>query len=127
MPYHVSRERFAQLVERALAALPPEFARALEDEVRIEIRDRPTRRELRSLGLDDDELLLGLYQGHPLTERSVESSGCLPDVIYVFQEDCELVSDSEQQLIEEVRVTVLHELGHHFGLGEDELERLGYR
>lgn len=126
MPHHVSRERFAELVERAIAGLPPQFARALEEEVRIEIRDRPTRRELKSLGLDEDELLLGLYQGHPLTERSIESSGRLPDVIHVFQEDCELVSDSEAQLVEEVRVTVLHELGHHFGLDEDELSRLGF-
>jgi predicted Zn-dependent protease with MMP-like domain len=50
----------------------------------------------------------------------------MPDVIFIFQEDCELVSDSEQQLIDEVRVTVLHELGHYFGLDEDELDRLGY-
>jgi predicted Zn-dependent protease with MMP-like domain len=126
MPYHVSRERFAELVEQAIALLPPQFARALDEDVRIEIRDRPTRRQLRSVGLDEDELLLGLYEGHPLTDRSIESTGRMPDVIFIFQEDCELVSDSEQQLIDEVRVTVLHELGHYFGLDEDELDRLGY-
>lgn len=126
MPYHVSRQQFARLVERALASLPHQFARALDEDVRIEIRDRPTRKQLRSVGLDEDELLLGLYEGHPITDRSIESTGQMPDVIFIFQEDCELVSDSEQQLIDEVRVTVLHELGHHFGLDEDELDRLGY-
>jgi len=126
MPFHVSRERFAKLVEQAIASLPPQFAHALDEDVRIEIRDRPTRRQLRNLGLDEDELLLGLYEGHPLTDRSIETTGRMPDVIFIFQEDCELVSDSEQQLIDEVRVTVLHELGHYFGLDEDELDRLGY-
>jgi predicted Zn-dependent protease with MMP-like domain len=126
MAHHVSREKFAQLVERAIARLPRPFADALEDEVRIEIRERPTRQQLRSLEMDDDELLLGLYEGRPLTERSIETSGAMPDVIFIFQEDCELVSDSEQQLVEEVRTTVLHELGHHFGLDEDQLDELGY-
>jgi predicted Zn-dependent protease with MMP-like domain len=130
MPYHVSKARFAELVEQALAELPPQFARFLE-EVPLEIKDRPSRKLLRSLGMDDDELLLGLYQGHALTNRSVEYSAGTPgdsalDVIYIFQEDVELVSENEAQLKHEVRTTVLHEIGHHFGLDEDELDRLGY-
>src|SRR4051794_34999294 len=124
MPYHVSKARFAELVEQALAELPEPFATHME-EVSIEIRTRPTRRELRSVGLDDDELLLGLYKGVPLTERSVLNSGNLPDVVYVFQEDVELVSDSESQLIDEIRTTVLHEIGHHYGMTEDDLDELG--
>jgi predicted Zn-dependent protease with MMP-like domain len=125
VPYHVSKAHFATLVERALAGLPAPFSRVL-DEVPVEIRDRPTRRELRQLGLEDDQLLLGVYHGRPLTERSVEDSGRLPDVIYVFQEDVELCCESEADLIREVRTTVLHEIGHHFGLDEDELDKLGY-
>jgi predicted Zn-dependent protease with MMP-like domain len=121
----VSKAEFARLVERALKDLPAQFARALE-EVPIEILPRPTRRQLRELGLDDDELLLGLYVGVPLTERSVEDTGRLPDVIYVFQEDVELVSDSEADLVREVRTTVLHEIGHYFGMDEDDLEKLGF-
>ena len=81
---------------------------------------------LRSLGLEGDELLLGLYHGRPRTERSVEDSAPLPDVIYIFQDDVELASDSETELIEQVRTTVLHELGHHFGMSEDDLDALGY-
>ena len=125
MPHHVSKARFAELVERAAATLPAQFASALA-EVPIEIRNRPSPRMLRSLGLEDDELLLGLYHGRPRTERSVEDSGRLPDVIYIFQEDVELVSESEQDLIEQVRTTVLHELGHHFGMSEEDLDELGY-
>ena len=125
MAYHVSKAKFAQLVERALAELPEQFAEFLE-EVPVEIRDRPTRAQLRQLGLEKDELLLGLYTGVPRTERSVEHSGRMPDVIYIFQEDCELVSDSEEELVREVRTTVLHEIGHHFGMDEDDLDEVGY-
>ena len=125
MPHHVSKARFAELVDQAVRALPAQFAAAL-NEVPIEIRDRPSRKMLRSLGLEDDELLLGLYHGRPRTERSVEDSARLPDVIYIFQDDVELASDSEPELIEQVRTTVLHELGHHFGMSEDDLDALGY-
>jgi predicted Zn-dependent protease with MMP-like domain len=125
MAYHVSQGQFARLVERALAELPEPFAQYLE-EISIEIRERPTRRQLADLGLKDDELLLGLYHGRPRTERSVLDGPVMPDVIYIFQEDVELVSDSEQQLVNEVRTTVLHEIGHHFGMGEDDLDELGY-
>ena len=125
MAHHVSRAQFAQLVERALAELPTQFAEFLE-EVPVEIRDRSTAAQRRRAGVPRDGLLLGLYRGVPRTQRSVEHSGTLPDVIYVFQEDVELASDSEQDLVQQVRITVLHEIGHHFGLDEDELDELGY-
>jgi len=125
LPYPVSKQRFAQLVEEALRELPQPFAEHLE-EVSVEIKDRPTPKQLKQQGLKKDELLLGLYVGHPMTERSVEYSGVLPDAIYIFQEDIELVSQSEQELIQQVRTTVLHEIGHHFGMGEDDLDELGY-
>ena len=125
MPHHVTKAQFAKLVERALGELPAAFAEYLE-EIAVEIRDRPTRKQLAELGLKDDELLLGLYHGRPRTERSVLDGPAMPDVIFIFQEDVELVSDSEQQLVEEVRTTVLHEIGHHFGMDEDDLDELGY-
>ena len=125
MPFEVSKDRFAELVERALADVPPVFEPYLE-EVTIEVRDRPTRKQLRSVGLKDDELLLGLYHGRPRDERSVLDSGVMPDVIYIFQEDVEDASDDEDDLVEQVRITVLHEIGHHFGMDEDMLEELGY-
>lgn len=125
MPYQVPREEFDRLMKLAAATLPEQFRQAL-DVVRVEIRDRPTRRQLKSVGLDEDELLLGLYEGIPLTERSVNDGPVLPDVIYLFQHDIEDVSDNAEQLQEEVRITLLHELGHYFGLDEDELDELGY-
>jgi len=125
LPHRVSKQRFAELVEEALRELPEPFAAHLE-EMSVEIKDRPTDKQLKAQGLEDDELLLGLYVGHPMTERSVEYSGMLPDAIYIFQEDIELVSRSERELVEQVRTTVLHEIGHHFGMDENDLDDLGY-
>ena len=95
MAYHVSKAHFASLVERALSDLPAQFAEYLE-EVPVQIETRPTERLLRSLGLEDDELLLGIYQGASLMNR-VESEGRgspVPNHILIFQEDVEHVSDS---------------------------------
>jgi predicted Zn-dependent protease with MMP-like domain len=125
LAYHVSKQRFAQLVEEALLELPEPFASHLE-EVSVEIKDRPSDKQLKEAGLEEDELLLGLYVGHPLTQRSVEMSGALPDTIFIFQEDVELVSESEKDLVQQVRTTVLHEIGHHFGMDEDDLDEVGY-
>lgn len=125
MPFRVSKRRFGELVERALDELPEQFAELLE-EVPVEVRDRPTPAQLKQLGLSRGELLLGLYQGRPRTERSVEDSGRLPDVIYIFQEPIESVSAGEEELVQQVRKTVLHEIGHHFGMDEEDLDELGY-
>jgi predicted Zn-dependent protease with MMP-like domain len=125
LAHHVSKARFEQLVERALKELPERF-REIMDEVPLEIRPRPTRQQLKSVGLEEDHLLLGLYDGLPLTERSVEHSGVRPAVIYIFKEDIELASDTEAELVENVRTTVLHEIGHHFGMDEEDLDELGY-
>lgn len=127
MPCHVSKTKFAELVEQALAELPPQFAEFLE-EVPVQIETRPSRRLLRSQGMDDDELLFGIYQGASLLDRvEVEGRGSpMPNHILIFQEDHELACDSEAELVREIRTTVLHEIGHHLGLGEDDLDRLGY-
>jgi predicted Zn-dependent protease with MMP-like domain len=125
MAYRVSKPRFGELVERALDELPPEFADFLS-EVPVEVRDRPTAAQMASVGLEPRNLLLGLYQGRPRTQRSVEDSGRMPDVIHIFQDSIEQVCNSERELIEQVRKTVLHEIGHHFGMDEDDLQKLGY-
>ncbi len=125
MAYHVSKQDFFELVGRALALLPGQFAEFLE-EVPVEVRDRSTEKERESAGLSSGQLLMGLYRGRPRTTRSVEHSGNLPDLIYIFQEDIERASDCEEDLIEQVRITVLHEVGHHFGLNEEDLDELGY-
>ena len=125
MAHHVSKTRFGELVERAIAELPEQFA-AFLDEVPIEIRQRPSKEMLKKLGLREDELLLGLYTGQSLLDRSVMDMVRMPNVIFIFQEDVELVSDSEADLVREIRTTVLHEIGHHFGMDEADLDELGY-
>ena len=125
MAYHVSKQRFDELVQEALAGLPGEFSRYLE-EVPIEVHDRPAASQLRRLGMRQGGLLLGLYVGRPRTQRSVEESGRMPDVIYIFQDSIEAICRSEGELIEQVRKTVLHEIGHHFGLDEQDLSARGY-
>src|SRR4051812_20317613 len=113
MPYHVSKSRFGELVEQALAELPEEFVEFVE-EVPIEIHDSPTGQQRRILDSGERRggLLLGLYVGRPRTQRHVEDSGTMPDVIYIFQRPIEEVSESEEHLIRQVRTTVLHEIGH---------------
>lgn len=125
MAFHVSKSVFTELLERALAELPDEFAAFLE-EVPVEICDRPTRRQLDSVGVKRNGLLLGLYEGRPRTQRSVEHSGVMPDVIYIFQLPIEQICQNETELIRQVRTTVLHEIGHHFGMSEADLRQLGY-
>jgi predicted Zn-dependent protease with MMP-like domain len=125
MPWRVSKAKFGELVEQALETVPEPFQKFLE-EVPIEIRDRSTPYERKMAGVGPHGLLLGLYRGVARPDRSVEHSGRIPDVIYIFQEDIEQASDSEDSLLEQVRVTVLHEIGHHFGMSEEDLDELGY-
>jgi predicted Zn-dependent protease with MMP-like domain len=96
------------------------------EEVPVEVRDRPGPEQWRTLGAEPGGLLLGLYHGRPRTVRSVEDSGTMPDVIYLFQKNIEQVSNNEEQLVEQVRTTVLHEIGHYFGMSEEDLDELGY-
>jgi predicted Zn-dependent protease with MMP-like domain len=126
VPYQVSKAQFGDLVEAALRELPEPFAKFIE-EVPVEVWDRPSDDQLRRARVGRNGLLLGLYVGRPRTRRSVEDSGAMPDAIYIFQEPIQTVCNSEADLVRQVRVTVLHEIGHHFGLNEDDLTKLGYR
>jgi predicted Zn-dependent protease with MMP-like domain len=125
MAYHVGKTRFAELVDLALEDVPDAFRQYL-DEVRLEIADRPTPEQGSSVGLRSNSLLLGLYQGRPRTARSVMDSAVFPDVIWIFQDSIERIVADEAALVEQVRKTVLHEIGHHFGLSEEDLVGLGY-
>jgi predicted Zn-dependent protease with MMP-like domain len=120
----LSRRRFRQLVEQALAGIPEELRRAL-DNVHVVVEDWPTPEQLASVGLPEDGLLFGLYEGTPLPERGLEPP-LLPDRITLFQGPLEEACGTEEELREEIRRTVVHELGHYFGLDEARLEELGY-
>jgi predicted Zn-dependent protease with MMP-like domain len=125
MPFHVSKARFDELVDEALDSLPEPFASFLQ-EVPLEVHDVPTSDQRDRVGIRPHDLLLGLYVGRPRTQRNIEESGRMPDVIYIFQGPIEEVSRTESQLMQQVRKTVLHEIGHHFGMNELELAKLGY-
>jgi len=121
----LTSDEFATLVQRALADIPERFAEYLRD-LTVDVEPLPDRRTCREMGIDDPEELLGLYHGTPLTERSVEQSLQLPDRITLYQRNIESVCETEEEIIDEIRLTVLHEVGHHFGLDEDDLDELGY-
>lgn len=120
----MERGRFLRLVGRALADLPSPYRDWLEN-VDVVVERRPTRRTLEFAGLAPDDSLFGLYEGVPLTERTSDYGMVLPDKITIFQEPLERAFSSKAELVEEVRWTVLHELAHHFGISDEELERLG--
>ena len=120
-----SDEEFEELVAEALDSVPAEFLPYLENVI-VEVADLPDRETARGLGLKSRRHLLGLYHGVPLTERSVTFSGRLPDRIVLYKLNIEDCSRSREHVVEQVRTTVLHEVGHHFGLDEDELDEKGY-
>lgn len=120
-------ERFEALVARALGLLPAEFEAHMEN-VSVVIEERPDENLLRSMGFDPDEphdTLFGLYEGVPLIERRHDDL-LLPDQITIFRAPLLEYCRSEEEVVEEVRITVLHEIGHFFGMDEERLDELGY-
>jgi len=114
----LTREEFEQVVQEALDSLPDEFARNLEN-IDVTIEDKAPAKKGKSL-------LLGLYQGVPLDRRDSYYAGALPDKITLFQRNIEAVSRGRSEMIEQIQKTLLHEIGHYFGLGEAKLRKLGY-
>lgn len=119
----MKRAAFERLVRETLEQLPGEFRARLEN-IQILIKDRPAPEELASMGLGPEETLLGLYQGIPLTERGLDYNLVTPDRIILYQEPIEEVCASEEEIRREVRATVIHEIGHFFGIDDERLEEL---
>ena len=119
----VSSDRFEELVRQAMESLPDEFWNRLENVV-VTVADEPTREQLGYHGLTHGETLFGLYEGVPLTERS-SFDPPWPDKITIFHGPLERHSATEADLIAEVRDTVVHEVAHFFGIGDDRLHELG--
>jgi predicted Zn-dependent protease with MMP-like domain len=112
-------DEFERLVVEALGDLPVEFAEKL-DNVDVIIEYEPTPAQMRKMRLRAGSLLLGLYEGIPKTKRA-NYSMVLPDKITIFQYPIERVCSNQEEIKEAVRRTVLHEIGHHFGMSEEEL------
>lgn len=94
------------------------------ENVVVLVRTRPEPDELALVGLGPRDLLLGLYSGRPLTTRG-NYGEVLPDRIYIYQEPIESICSSEQEVVAQVRETVLHEVAHHFGIDDDHLDEIG--
>ncbi|HHU66396.1 MAG: metallopeptidase family protein [Corynebacterium humireducens] len=111
----VSDEAFEEMVNDALDMIPDEFARELRN-VAIQVADYN----------EEHPSYLGLYVGVSLPERTHHHSGFLPDAIFIYKESLKRYARSVEDLREQVKVTVFHEVGHYFGLEEEDLERLGW-
>ncbi|HWR97535.1 MAG TPA: metallopeptidase family protein [Candidatus Methanoperedens sp.] len=120
MPMRINRREFQELVREALTDLPDEFAAAMKN-VAVVVEEEPTAEDLESVGLDPEEDdLFGLYHGVPLPERGPDAP-VLPDRIAIYRLPILWECETRAQVVAEVRTTVIHELGHYFGLAEDEL------
>lgn len=117
-------EEFEQLVAQALDELPEDIRQHLQN-IEVVVAEWPTAAELRSVGMKPGQLLLGLYQGVPLTKRGNRYGLVLPDKVTIFQGTIERVCRTPEQVIHRVQRTVKHELAHHFGISDDRLRDLG--
>jgi predicted Zn-dependent protease with MMP-like domain len=112
----MTRDRFEELVSDALDLVPAELM-GLLDNVAVFVEDEPP---------PGDPELLGVYDGTPLTERGEWYAGSLPDRITIFRLPTLRICETEDEVIEEVEITVVHEIAHHFGIDDDRLHDLGY-
>jgi predicted Zn-dependent protease with MMP-like domain len=120
----LTRRQFQRLVRQAVEELPPPIQRRLEN-VALLVEEWPGQGDLEEAGEEDAHLLFGLYTGVPLPERQ-GGLPPLPDTITLFQRPIESSCSSREEVVREIRVTVMHEVGHFLGMTEEDLERLGY-
>ena len=119
----LSRRDFETLVREALQDLPPQFRSAMKN-LAILVEEWPTAEDLDETGLEDGYGLFGLYKGVPLPERGA-SDPLLPDTITLYQRPIESACGTWDEVAHELKVTLLHEVGHYLGMSEEDLERLG--
>lgn len=126
-PTRVTRDEFDAIVQEAIGELPEEFRTHVQSEVPITVSDFPSPEMAR--GEEDEEslspLILGLFVGQAVNEKGVFTSGSLPPMVFLFQRNIERVARTREEFVEEVRVTLLHEIGHYMGLDEEELAERG--
>jgi predicted Zn-dependent protease with MMP-like domain len=112
----ISREEFEDLVGEALDTVPPRLTKVMKNVVIVVEDDPPPHAGT----------LLGLYEGVPLTARGDTYAGVLPDRITIFRNPLQEICDTRDDLVREVRVTVVHEIAHHFGIDDERLHELGW-
>ncbi len=121
----VSEKRFDGIVKRALAHIPDEIRKHLDNLV-ISVLPRPSREMRKEMGLRPNDEVLGLFQGVALIERSVTSPPLYPDTIFLFQGPLEEMAETVEELEEQIEITVVHEVAHYIGMDEERLAELGY-
>ena len=114
-------DKFRKLVEEALDLLPKEFAQKLKN-VSVVVEDFPTDYQQRKSKISPSVLLFGLYEGVPQTKRGIYYSA-IPDKITIFKNAILQISQTKEQVREQVRATVIHEIGHHFGLSDADMKK----
>ena len=119
----MERERFEQLVVKAIESLPEEFLE-LMDNVDVVVEDYPTAEQLDNEDIDDETLLLGLYEGIPQTRRGSFYGMVMPDKITIFQKAIESTAESDDEIEWQIGQTVRHEIAHHFGSSEETLREI---
>ncbi|HVP04301.1 MAG TPA: metallopeptidase family protein [Dehalococcoidia bacterium] len=120
----MTRKEFQDVVSAALEELPPEFQDALHN-LDIQVRWAPTPEERRRSRLRAGHDLFGIYLGIPITRRGSHYGMVVPDVIVIYQRSHERATATREQMIEQARQTLLHEIGHYMGIDEDRLRELG--
>jgi predicted Zn-dependent protease with MMP-like domain len=121
----LSEMEFDRIVQKAIKGIPPEIHRHLEN-ILITVQKQPSGELRREMGLSGNRTLLGVYSGVSRIRRSVTYPPLYPDTIFLFQEPIESVCDTPEELEEQIRVTVVHEIAHALGMTEQELRDLGY-
>lgn len=116
----MTRDEFRRLVEEAIDTIPRRFGREVRN-LAIVIEDEPPNDLLDQMDVGPDDVLLGLYQGTPLNERGWGYGNQLPDRITLFQNTIEEDCDDEDEIVIAIGETLIHELGHYFGMSEEEI------
>ncbi len=119
----MTREAFEAHVAEALRGIPRRFRNAMAN-IAIVVDDEPPRALLREMGISPPDTLFGLYQGIPITQRHWDYGNALPDRILLFQGPHEREAESDDDLIASIAETLIHEIGHYFGLSEEEIEEI---
>jgi len=117
----MNKDEFEKLVLEAIKEIPVKFRHRMEN-VEITVEDRPSQEILEKQGIAQGSLLLGLYQGVPITKRTTYYTNVLPDKITIYQENVEKITSGEKNLKETIKRVIIHEIGHYYGLGEEDMK-----
>jgi predicted Zn-dependent protease with MMP-like domain len=122
----MTRERFERLVAEAIDLIPPRFRREMQN-IAVVVEDEPSPELLAEMEIEPPDSLYGLYQGTPLPERTWSYGNTLPDRVTLFQRPIEEDCDDEDDIRTAIGETLIHEIGHYFGLSEEEIEEIEER